>query len=177
MVVEVKVTIKKNKLKINVTARDRLEATDWSKCALCNIGTAMVAILEAKYHSKCLASYYYETSALKNDTTYNSASSIKEGLAFAELVAYIEELHSLETRFIKLADLCKLYTSKLTEPVVDLVSCVHSTRLKNWILCQLPDLRKDRENRYVLPAQIELKFRQPNGTSTLIIGCIGGHDC
>ena len=65
------------------------------------------------------------------------------GVAFDELVAFIEETLLTETEEVptfKLSDLIKLYTSQMSALGVHLEKRVHSTRFKNRLLSQFEDM-------------------------------------
>lgn len=85
-------------------------------------------------------------------------------MAFAELVSYIEELQTDEdiAPGFKLADLNRLYSSRLEKLGLKQYSRVHSTKLKNRILSQFSDLNEYKEGRHILLAfdkDIGLDFR------------------
>ena len=73
-------------------------------------------------------------------------------MASAELVSYIAELRSYEdiAPILKLNDLNKLYATRLDQIAFEQTSRVHSTGLKDRILCQFPDMSEHREGRDVL---------------------------
>ncbi|CAG2211100.1 unnamed protein product [Mytilus edulis] len=99
---------------------------------------------EAKYHSKCLVSLYNRASRIemKNDNVESKKESQIHGIAFSELVSYINETRSCnETISVyKLSDLCKLYTERITCLGADVSSRVNSTRLKHRIVSNFPNL-------------------------------------
>ena len=114
----------------------------------------MVA-LEAKYHAKCLASLYYHASMVqKEQKSTEDIDNMLYGIAFAELVTYIEESRLEDARTIapvfKLADLSKLYSSRLDQLGIKQESRIQSTRLKQRILAHFPDMRATKKGRDVL---------------------------
>ena len=112
----------------------------------------MVAI-DAMYHSKCLVSLYNQARQYKSpkDTTYRSI----EGVAFAELIAYIDDYRDCqELTVLKLADLARLYSAKLEELGVD-PGRVNTSRLKDRLLAAFPDLNALNQGRDILLALIE----------------------
>ena len=114
-------------------------------------GGDMVA-LEAKYHAKCLASLYYRASMVQDQKT-DDLDNMFYGIAFAELITYIEE-RRLEDATVapvfKLADLSKLYSSRLDQLGIKQESRVQSTRLKQRILARFPDMRATKKGRDIL---------------------------
>ena len=69
-------------------------------------------------------------------------------------MSYIDKLSTDEVvaPVLKLADFCKLYSTRLDQLGVKQTSRVHSTKLKNRILSQFPDMSDYREGRDVLLA-------------------------
>ena len=85
----------------------------------------MVA-LEAKYHSRCLASLYNRYRKMANTNSDKASGQEKRlhGIAFAEIISYIEEFFeerntSSNVPSLRLADLAKMYMTKLEELGVD----------------------------------------------------------
>ena len=113
----------------------------------------MVA-LEAKYHAKCLASLYYHASTVQTGQEgTDNRDRMLSGIAFAELVTYIEESR-LEDPTIapvfKLADLSNLYSSRLDQLGIKQESRIQSTRLKQRILAHFPEMRATKKGRDIL---------------------------
>ena len=78
-----------------------------------------------------------------------------QGSALAELLSYIEETRNESTSSIpvfKLADLAKLYTSRLKQLGVNISGRIHTTDLKNQILSNFPDMQAHRQGRDILLA-------------------------
>ena len=73
------------------------------------------------------------------------------GIVFAELVMFFEEARFEENiaPVFKLADLVKLYESRLKQLQIETDEKVHSTRLKERLLKHLPDLRAHNKGRDV----------------------------
>jgi len=74
----------------------------------------MIAI-EAKYHSKCLVALYNR--AARSSSADNNEEADLHGIAFEELVAYINEFR-IEKKIapaFKLADLAQLYKARLEQ--------------------------------------------------------------
>ena len=100
----------------------------------------MIAI-EAKYHAKCLASLYNKARQQSKDADVKSACTEEpineDELAFAELVAYIDEFMETEDpSVLKLSDMVQLFSSKFKSPH----ERINSTRLKERIMAAFPDL-------------------------------------
>ena len=113
----------------------------------------MVA-LEAKYHSKCLLALYYRAKTTVEAEPKTDHEGVMSRIVLAELVVYIEETHIEEgtTPVFRLADLAKLYTTRMEHLGVALCKKVNSTRLKERLLAQLPGLRAQSKGRDVLLA-------------------------
>ena len=112
----------------------------------------MIAI-EAKYHSKCLVSLYNRARSLKQQQVAEASNAeaveLSE-LAFAELVAYIEDvLEEDEPSLLTLSDLVKFYTSRLQHFLKAECGKVNATRLKERILEAFPSLTAHSEGREV----------------------------
>lgn len=74
------------------------------------------------------------------------------GIPFGELVAFMEEASSDEDNapVFKLADLAQLYKVRLEQLGVVVENRVHTTRLKNRLLSELPDLQAHTQGKDVL---------------------------
>ena len=114
---------------------------------------------EAKYHSKCLVGLYNQARKVKC-CSGNGSSSMSvspsyepidiEELAFAELIAFIDEsLQVEEPAVLKLSDLVKFYSSKLSELGGEQPR-INATRLKTRVLAAFPDLTAHAQGREVL---------------------------
>ncbi|KAJ8407186.1 hypothetical protein AAFF_G00288620 [Aldrovandia affinis] len=75
-------------------------------------------------------------------------------VVFAELVLYIEEARQDEETapVFRLADLVQLYQSRIEQLGVQLDTRVHSTRLKQRLLAQFPDMRAHTKGKDILMA-------------------------
>ena len=114
----------------------------------------MVAI-EAKYHTKCLVGLYNQARKVKLSLNSENVSSYKpidiEELAFSELVAFIDgSLEVEEPAVLKLSDLVKFYSSKLSELGGEHSDRINATRLKTRVLTAFPDLTTHAQEREVL---------------------------
>ncbi|CAC5377314.1 unnamed protein product [Mytilus coruscus] len=108
---------------------------------------------EAKYHSKYIVSLYNRSSRIeiKNYIVESKKERQIHGIAFSELVSYINETRSCDETIsvYKLLDLCKLYTERITCLGADVSFRVNSSRLKDRIVSNFPDLdayKQGREN-------------------------------
>lgn len=127
--------------------------------------------IDAQYHTICLAKLYKRAELARNKNKEKSSDSLLNGLAFAELVSYIEShRESMESRpAFSMKNIKSLYISRIQKFGIDEVQ-VHTTRLKNRILAAVPDLRSYNEGREVL-----LAFDQDIGAS-LKQACNGDFD-
>ena len=107
---------------------------------------------EAKYHTNCLLKLYNRARACKinADNETNKDATIS-GIVFAELAMILEEARYEENiaPVFKLADLVKLYKSRLKQLQVETDEKEHSRRLKERLLKHLPDLRAYNKSRDV----------------------------
>ena len=113
----------------------------------------MVAI-EAKYHAKCLVGLYNQAKKLKFSLNSENAASYKpidiEELVFSELVTFIDEsLEVEEPAMLKLSDLMKFYSSKLSTLGGEHHDRINATRLKTRVLTAFPDLTTHAQGREV----------------------------
>ena len=98
---------------------------------LTKLSTTDMVALEAKYHTKCLVSLYNRARKTKAEGhTDMDEKEALSGIAFAELVMYIEEMRQLDEEtapVFKLSDLSQLYTARLEQLGVKLDAKVHTT--------------------------------------------------
>ncbi|CAG2195896.1 unnamed protein product [Mytilus edulis] len=88
---------------------------------------------------------------MKNDIVESKKERQIHGIGFSELVSYINETRSCDEtiRVYKLSDLCKLYMERITCLGADVSFRVNSSRLKDRIVSNFPDLdayKQGREN-------------------------------
>ena len=105
----------------------------------------MVA-LEAKYHIKCLVGLDNNARKARLEgiqDTYKEQATSASQIAFTELVLYIDEMRLDEETapVFKLAELTKLYHSRMEQLGIKLDTRVHSTRLKERLLVEFPDMQ------------------------------------
>uniref|UniRef100_UPI00358E7FAB uncharacterized protein isoform X1 n=2 Tax=Myxine glutinosa TaxID=7769 RepID=UPI00358E7FAB len=118
--------------------------TNVRRCALEVEDTALLAKLaagdmiaiEAKYHHHCLRSLYNRArQAAPNGI--DGDDSCLHGIAFAELVAFLEDMNSNEDSapVFKLIDIAQLYKVRLDQLGLTVEKRIHTTRLKNSAFC------------------------------------------
>ena len=86
---------------------------------------------------------YKRANAAQLHGSFTESERQLHGIAFSELVTYIEEMvtPSFDKKFVfKLSDLIKLYSQSLETLGITLQNKIHSTRLKNRILSQFQDM-------------------------------------
>lgn len=113
---------------------------------------------EAKYHPKCLVSLYNRAERAE-EARNNSVSSRHEkmchAIALADIVSYIEDTRygqSVRPVF-KMPDIVSMYSDRLKQLGIDDISTtIHSTKLKDKILANIPDLKDYRDGRITLLA-------------------------
>jgi len=120
------------------------------RCAIELEDTALLAklepgdmiALEAKYHRKCLVNLYNRARALENTVSVKSCDAHLHGIAFAELVAFMEDLRKEDIAPVfKLTDLALMYKTRLEQLGIDVGGRIHTSRLKERLLSVLLDLQ------------------------------------
>lgn len=107
---------------------------------------------DAMYHSKCLTMLYRKAAYVKNPPPGESQDSICQGLALAELILFIEDSRNNDSDdepVFKLSDLSKMYVSLLEQMGIEISERIHTTRLKERILEQCPDITAHKDGREV----------------------------
>lgn len=101
------------------------------KSLLAKLSAGDLIAQEAWYYLPCLLSLYNITRKTKTSEE-PGVDKMNHGLAFAELVSYIEDtrMDSLVAPIFKLSDLVDLYTTRLEQLGTDVAGRVHSTDLK-----------------------------------------------
>jgi hypothetical protein len=109
----------------------------------------MIAI-EAKYHRKCLVKLYNRARAADTTSDCKNPDAHLHGIAFAELVTYMEDIRMEESvaPVFKLADLANMYKGRLKQLGASVG--VHNTRLKIRLLSVFPDLKAHSRGNNVL---------------------------
>lgn len=94
--------------------------------------------------------------------------SCLHSIAFAELVAFLEDMKSDEESapVFKLKDIAQLYKSRLEQLGLTVEKRIHTTRLKNRLLSAVPDLRAHSQGRDTL-----LSFEEDIGSALIIASC------
>ena len=107
---------------------------------------------EAKYHAKCLVGMYNKVSRVDTRSDSDEADDHLQGIAFAQLVSYMEEFRKEEDTapVFELAGLVGLYTIRLKQQWVSVDNRIHSTKLKMRLLSSFPDLTARTEGRDIL---------------------------
>ena len=113
--------------------------------------------LDALYHKHCLIALYNSTRKFsrEQDLPYHGDSSIStEAVVFAELASFIREMASDDSTapVFKLSDLSKMYTSRLKDTDSSFQSSTHSTRLKDRLIYNIPELKAQTRGREIMLA-------------------------
>ena len=132
--------------KVRRCARD-LEDT----ALLAKLAARDMIATEVKYRNTCLCALY---SRARQAAPMDDAAEYDRlhGIAFAELVVFMEDMCSDEDSaavFI-LTDIAMLYKVRLEQLGITVDSRIHTTRLKNRLLSELPELRSYSERRDIL---------------------------
>ena len=107
--------------------------------------------IEAKYHKACLVKLYNKARPFRKQPPHLTEETFVniDELAFAELIAYIEDSLEQDTTVLTLSDLVKFFHYKLQE-LGDESGKVNATRLKDRILEAIPHLSAHSEGREVM---------------------------
>ena len=110
---------------------------------------------EAVYHAKCLVELYNKAERSKETTIIENEKRI-QGIALAQVVAYIEETRadtkgSAPTVF-RLAEVTDMYSSCLAQLGVEVSDRVHFTDLKERLLANVPGLQANKKGRDIFLA-------------------------
>ena len=134
---------------------------------LAQLSSGDMVAREAKYHSNCLTSLYNRVRAAKSSTEKSrSTEDVKSAVALAELITYMEDVSKEDIAPVfKLADLTKLYTTRINRLGVELNQKVHATRLKERLLAHFQDMQEHKKGR-----DIYLVFKNDVG-SALATAC------
>ena len=109
---------------------------------LAKLSTSDLIALEAKYHVKCLVSLYNRVRQTRGSDEQKDSCTINQGIALAELVTYIEDTRADNeiVPIFKLADLIRMYSTRVEQLGTCLSGRVNSTHLKDRILAHFPNL-------------------------------------
>ena len=113
--------------------------------------------IDAYYHTSCLVSYYKKGEKIEKRAEKDEEDQEQsiDSIVLAELVAYIEECRfdsELSGRIFKLSELVTLYGERMELLGEKTTFRIHSSRLKNRILLQIPSLEAYNDGREVLLA-------------------------
>ena len=117
---------------------------------------------DAVYHKNCLVALYNREKRSHPGNTQENAERQYQGIALGELVSYIDEIRAESTTSIpvfKLTEFAKLYSDQLEELGAKITGPIHTTRLKDRILANIPDMQVHKHGRDVL-----LAFNEDIGT-------------
>lgn len=105
---------------------------------------------DAQYHVQCLVSLYNKARGTKGSEV-SDADTVNHGIAFAELVSYIEDarMDDLVAPIFKLTDLVNLYITRLKQLWTEIVGRIHSTKLKDRILGYFLDVEAHKQGQDV----------------------------
>ena len=130
------------------------------RCALELEDTALLAklvpgdmiALEAKYHRKCLTNLYNRARTSKNAATKLESDDDLHGIAFAELVTFMEDFRREGTvaPVFKLSDLADMYRTRLEQLGAVIGSQIHTSRLKIRLMAVFPDLKAHTQGKNVI---------------------------
>ena len=137
---------------------------------LAKLSAGDMIALEAKYHRNCLTTYNKARQATEKQEKEENYSHL-HGIAFAELVAYMEDMRDEESVSVfKLIGMVSLYKKKLQQLGVTVGNRIQSTCLKGRLLSTLLDLTVHLQGREIL-----LTFKKDIGLA-LIKACDGESD-
>ena len=105
------------------------------------------------YHRICLKKLYKTEFSLQLDPHLTDREKKLHGIAFGEVVSFIEEIVMNATDTIpafKLSDLIKLYDNHLKDLGITLETRTHSTHFKNCLLSHVEDLSAHKEAKEVI---------------------------
>ena len=133
---------------------------------LAKLSAGDMIALEAKYHWNCLTTLYNKARQATEKQEKEENYSHLHGIAFAELVAYLEDMRDEESvSMFKLTDMVSLYKKRLQQLGVTVGNRIHSACLKIRLLSALPDLTTHVQGREIL-----LTFKEDIGLA-LIKAC------
>lgn len=144
---------------MTMTINDKL-----NKCAqtlsdgmlLAKLSKGDVVALELKYHPACLVALYRRERTHLREEAQEDENVVHnheiKAIAFSELVTYIYERKSIDAgtapTIFKLINLTELYEQRLKQ--LGLNSNVHSTRLKEKLIAEIPEMESYKDGRDVL---------------------------
>ena len=134
---------------------------------LAKLSTRDMIAIEAKYNQSCLRSLYNRARQEAPKGNSGQESNL-HGIAFAELVAFMEDKNNDEDNapVFKLIDIAQLYKVRLEQLGLTLDTRIHTTRLKNRLLSALPGLKAHSQGRETL-----LSFETDFGPALMVACC------
>ena len=118
---------------------------------LAKLSAGEMIALEAKYHRNCLTTLCNKARQATEKQEKEENYSPLHGFAFAELVAYMEDMQDDESVYVfKLTDIVSLYKKRMQQLGVTVGNRIHSTLLKVRLLSALPDLTAHVQGREIL---------------------------
>ena len=138
---------------------------------LAKLSAGDMIALETKYHWNCLTTLYNKARQATEKQEKEENYSHLHAIAFAELVAYMEDMRDEESVSVfKRTGIVSLYKKRLQQLGVTVGNRIHSTGLKIRLLSALPDLTA-----HVQGMEILLTFEEDIGLA-LIKACDGDSD-
>ena len=118
------------------------------KRLLAKLSAGDLIVQDAQYHVQCLVSLYNRARETKLSDDFD-VDSVNHGIAFAELVSYIEDsrMDNLVASVFKLTDLVNLYSTRLKQLGTDVTERIHSTKLKDRLLGYFQDIEAHKQGR------------------------------
>ena len=105
----------------------------------------LVITQDALYHRKCKLDLYRKAND-KQQWYYTGVQRQLHGIAFSEIISFIQEEFNTSWEFVRLFKLTdKVFCETLESLGLQVKDRIHGTRLKQWILLQSEDLKEYRE--------------------------------
>ena len=97
------------------------------KPLLAKLSAGDMVAQDAEYHVKCLVSLYNRARGTEKYSAESDADAVNHGIAFAELVSYIEDarMDNLVAPIFKLSDLVSLYSNRLKQLGTEVAGRIH----------------------------------------------------
>ena len=125
----------------------------------------LVITQDALYHRKCKLDLYRKAND-KQQWYYTGVQRQLHGIAFSEIISFIQEEFNTSWEFVRLFKLTdKVFCETLESLGLQVKDRIHGTRLKQWIL-QSEDLKEYREGpKIILPFAENVGEILPRATS------------
>ncbi len=104
---------------------------------------------DAMYHKNCLTGLYNRVRSVERNKNTSQTEALMHGIALAEVVTFIEEGKNCGKTSFKMCELVYMYDEKLKQLGGKLEAPTHTSRLKERILREIPQLgcyKNGREN-------------------------------